>query len=72
MVGVDEVEIIEVTPDFAGGLKPCVNRDLVAVLEHGKDERDTSDCLVLFRHDNPQLLAFQALENTYSATATAR
>ena len=26
----------------------------------------TNDYLVLFRDDNPQLLAFQALENTYS------
>ena len=31
----------------------------------------TSDYLVLFRDDNPQLLAFQALENTYSATDRA-
>ena len=32
----------------------------------------TSDSFVLFRHGNPQLFAFQALENTYSAIATAR
>ena len=31
----------------------------------------TNDYLVLFRDDNPQLLAFQALENTYSATDRA-
>ncbi len=31
----------------------------------------TNDHLVLFRDDNPQLLAFQALENTYSATERA-
>ena len=31
----------------------------------------TNDHLVLFRDDNPQLLAFQALENTYSATDRA-
>ena len=31
----------------------------------------TSNYLVLFRDDNPQLLAFQALENTYSATDRA-
>ena len=32
----------------------------------------TSDSFVLFRHDNPQLFAFQALENTYSAIGAAR
>ena len=31
----------------------------------------TNDYLVLFRDDNPQLLAFEALENTYSATDRA-
>ena len=31
----------------------------------------TSDYLVLFKDDNPQLLAFKALENTYSATDRA-
>ena len=31
----------------------------------------TNDHLVLFRDDNPQLLAFQALENTYSASDRA-
>ena len=31
----------------------------------------TNDYLILFRDDNPQLLAFQALENTYSATDRA-
>ena len=31
----------------------------------------TNDYLVLFRDDNPRLLAFQALENTYSATDRA-
>ncbi len=31
----------------------------------------TNDYLVLFRDDNPELLAFQALENTYSATDRA-
>ena len=31
----------------------------------------TNDYLVLFRVDNPQLRAFQALENTYSATDRA-
>ena len=31
----------------------------------------TNDYLVLFRDDNPQLLAFQALENTYSTTDRA-
>ena len=31
----------------------------------------TNDHLALFRADNPQLLAFQALENTYSATDRA-
>ena len=31
----------------------------------------TNDYLVLFRADNPHLLAFQALENTYSAADRA-
>ena len=31
----------------------------------------TNDYLVLFRDDNPELLAFQALENTYSTTDRA-
>ena len=31
----------------------------------------TNDYLILFRDDNPQLLAFQDLENTYSATDRA-